>query len=67
MFGKINQRGITLKVRNGKQSFLRATGHSDLIYIPIKLHEDIPNSYRVMACIRIAYRWTDRWMDSAMS
>ena len=45
MFGKINQRGITWKLRKGEQSFLCATHRRDLIYIPIKLHEDIPNGY----------------------
>ena len=34
---KINRRGITWKLRKGKQSFLCAT-HSDLIHIPIKFH-----------------------------
>ena len=45
MFGKINQRGITWKIRKGKQSFLCATHRRDLIHIPIKLHEDIPYGY----------------------
>ena len=45
MFGKINQRDIPWKIRKGEQSFLCATHRLDLIYIPIKLHEDIPNSY----------------------
>ena len=42
MFGKINQRGIAWKIRKGEQSFLCRT---DLIHIPVKLHEDIPNGY----------------------
>ena len=52
---KINQRGITWKLRKGEQSFLCATHCCDLpvIHIPIKLHEDIPNGYRVMVCTRI--------------
>ena len=45
MFGKTNQRGISWKIRKGKQSFLCATHPHDLIHIPIKLHEDIPNGY----------------------
>ena len=45
MFGKIIQRGITWKIRKKDQSFLSVTHHPDLIHIPIKLHEDIPNSY----------------------
>ena len=45
MFGKINQRGITWKLRKGEQSILSATCRLGLIHIPIKLHEDIPNDY----------------------
>ena len=45
MFGKINQMGITWKIRKGEQSFLCMTHRCDLIHIPIKLHDDIPNSY----------------------
>ena len=45
MFGKFNQRGITWKIRNREQSFLCTTHQSDLIHIPVKLHEDIPNGY----------------------
>ena len=45
MFGKINQRGITWKIRKWEQSFLCTTHHPDLIHIPIMLHEDIPNGY----------------------
>ena len=47
MFGKINQRGITWKLRKGAQSFSYTTCCPNLIHIPIKLHEDIPNLYRV--------------------
>ena len=43
MFGKSNQRGITLAVRKGGQSSLSATGRPDLVHIRLKLHEDIPN------------------------
>ena len=32
----------------GEQLFLKATHCLDLIYIPLKFHEDIPNSYKVM-------------------
>ena len=53
MFGKINQRGITWKIRKKEQSFLCTTHRRDLIHILIKLHEDIPNSYRVMSHTRI--------------
>ena len=54
MFGKkINRRGITQKLRKGLQSFLCTTCHPELIQIPIQLHEDIPNDYLVMECIRI--------------
>ena len=45
IFGKNNQRGITWEIRKGDQSFLCVTHHGDLIRIPIKLHEDIPNGY----------------------
>ena len=45
---KINQRGITWQLRKGEQLFLCATSHPNLIHIPIKLNEDIPNSYYVM-------------------
>ena len=53
MFGKINQRGITWKIRKEEQLFLCATHRRDQIHIPIKLYEDIPNVYQVMACTRI--------------
>ena len=43
--GKFSQRGITNKLRRGGQSYLCATRHPDLMHIPIKLHEDIPNDY----------------------
>ena len=39
MFGKIFKMDIAWKVRKGEQSFLCATCYSDLIHIPIKLHE----------------------------
>ena len=42
-----------LKIRKVKQSFLCATHHRDLIHIPIKLHEDILNGYRVMVHTRM--------------
>ena len=44
-FWKINQSGITWKLRKGEQSFLCGTHHSDLMHIPIKLHEDTLNCY----------------------
>ena len=45
-----NQRGIIQKLIKREQSFLYATHFFDLIHIPIKFHEDIPNSYRVIRC-----------------
>ena len=51
--GKINQRGITWKLRKGEQSFLHAACFPYLIPSPIKFHEDILNRYRVMAQTRI--------------
>ena len=45
MFGEINQRGITWKIRKGEQSFFCMTHHPDLMHIPIKLHEAILNCY----------------------
>ena len=47
---KINQRGITRKLRKRKQSFLCRTHCLDLIYVSIKLQEDIPNVFGVMEC-----------------
>ena len=41
------------KVRKGEQLFLYTTRRHDLIHIPIKLHEDIPNGYCVMAHTRM--------------
>ena len=35
---KINQRGITWKLRKGEQSFLCVKHRPDLIHIPIKLY-----------------------------
>ena len=45
MFGKINQRGITWKLRKGEQSILCETSRPNLIHIPIKLYEDILKCY----------------------
>ena len=45
MFGNINQRDITWKLRKGEQSLLCKTHCHNLIHISIKLHEDIPNGY----------------------
>ena len=42
---KINQRGITWKLRKGEQSFLCETHRLDLIYTPINLYEDILKGY----------------------
>ena len=53
IFGKKNQRGITWKLNKGEQPFLRTTQRLDLIHIPIKFYEDIPNGYRVMVCTRM--------------
>ena len=37
-------------IQNGKQPFLNVTHDLDLIYIPIKFSEDIPNGKLVMGC-----------------
>ena len=50
---KNKQRGITWKLRKEEQSFLLATRCHDLEHIPIKLHEDISDRYRVMAHTRM--------------
>ena len=42
-----------MATRSGEQSFLYATHRPDLIHIPIKLHEDIPNGYGVMELTRM--------------
>ena len=49
---KNNQSNITLKQRNRKQ-ILYVTLLPDQIHTSIKLHEDIPIGYRVMACTTI--------------
>lgn len=36
---------ITWKLRKGSNEFASRPGRPDLIPIPIKLHEDIPNGY----------------------
>ena len=51
--GNSYQRGITWKLRKGEQLFLRATHRLNLIHIPIKLHEDIMHSERVIECTRV--------------
>ena len=43
---KLNQRGITWKLRKGEQSFSLATCCPNLIHIPIKLHENVLSRYR---------------------
>ena len=61
MFGKINQRGITWKLKKGDQSVLFTTHRHDLIHIPIKLHEDTSNSYLVMGRTRMfGKKWSKR-------
>ena len=50
---KINQRDITWKLKKLEQSFLCMACCPDLKHIPVKLHEDISNHYRVMAQTRI--------------
>ena len=42
---KNNQRGFVRKLKKEEQSLLYAACHPDIIRIPVKLHEDIPNSY----------------------
>ena len=51
--GKINKRGITCKIRKKEQSFLCVSHRHDLVHIPIKLYEDIPYGYCVMARTRM--------------
>ena len=60
MFGKMNQKDITWKIRMGEQSFLCMTHCPDLIHIPIKLHEDIPNGYWVMAHTRMFGKYSSK-------
>ena len=43
-----NQRYLTLKQGNRNQQLLYWTCYSDLTHITIKMHEDIPNSYRAV-------------------
>ena len=45
---QINGSAISWKLRKRDQSFLCVTRCPDLILIPIKLQEDIPDGYRVM-------------------
>ena len=47
MFRKKNYKGQNLESKKGGrgQFFLYSTRRPDLVHIPIKLHEDIPNSY----------------------
>ena len=64
---KTTTKGITWKLRKGEQLFLCSTRRPDLIHIPIKLHEDIPNGYTVMWRPRIFMDGqTDGRMDSTM-
>lgn len=52
---KNNQKDITPKVSNeGEQLFFYATRRLNLIYIATMFYADIPESYLVMAIIRIA-------------
>ena len=57
----IYKRGITWKLRKVDQSFLCMTCCPDLIHIPIKLHEDILNGYRIMEHTRM---FTDGWTET---
>ena len=50
---KNSKRGITPKLKKGEQSFVYVTHCLDLIHIPIKFHEEIPISYRVIGCTRM--------------
>ena len=45
MFGKKQSKGHNLETKKGGKSFLCTTCRHELIYIPIKLHEDILNGY----------------------
>ena len=58
-WGKINQRGITRKLRKGEQSLLCTTLRLDLIHIPRKLHEDIPR--KLHEDIPNGYRYKKVW------
>ena len=51
--GKNYQRGITLKLRKGKQLLFCAIHCLYLLHIPIKLDEDIMNSGLVIECTRM--------------
>ena len=50
---KNNQRAITLKQRNRKQTLLYVTHCLDQILIPVMLREDTTNGYLVMGCTRL--------------
>ena len=50
---KNDQRNITLKHRNQKQLLLYVTLLPDQIHISIKLYENIPIGYQVVACKRM--------------
>ena len=48
---KHNQRAITQKLRTESNSTF--THRLDLVYIPIKFHEGIPNGYGIMGLTRL--------------
>ena len=45
MFGKSYSKLHNLETKKGEQSFLCATRRLDLIHIPIRLHDNMPNGY----------------------
>ena len=49
---RTNKRDLTQKRRKGEQPLLYATHRWDFIHIAMKFHEDIPNSYLVLARTR---------------
>ena len=53
---KFHQMDVTQKLRKEEQSFLYSTHRLNLIHIAIKLHQDIPYGYLVMACARIVWK-----------
>ena len=52
MFEKKYLKSITRKLRKWEQLFLCVTFRPNQKHIPMELHEDIPNHYRLMAKIR---------------
>ena len=51
--GKNSTKGNNLETKKGQTIILVRNHCPVLIHVPIKLHEDIPNHYRVMAYTRM--------------